>query len=282
MKTQSPDTSLDAELVLIGMIRKAPLSRRFAFVQAWTASMLEAGSQYVRQLHPQANDEEVRLLFIERQYGKDLADDLRRALDTYGIQVADTPDYLRAIRPLAKICEDLVIPYALSGSLASSLYGLQRATLQIDFIAGLGQKHLPSFCAQLSGLYLLDKEEIEAAIRQKSCFTLVHLESLLKVIVTLPAMLTMGQQVFHRVRKIALVEGEHSIPVLSPEQLILLLLEAFKRSNERADDLWYDLLGMVKVQGTDLDMPFLTQQAALLGVTELLARALVDAGLRDA
>ena len=282
MKTQSPDTSLDAELVLIGMIRKASMSRRFAFVQAWTASMLEAGSQYVQQLHPQANDKEVRLLFFERQYGKDLADELRRALHMCGIQVADSPDYLRAIRPLAKICEDLVIPYALSGSLASSLYGLQRATLQIDFIAGLGQKHLPSFCAQLSGLYLLDKEEIEAAIRQKSCFTLVHLESLFKVIVTLPAMLTMGQQVFHRVRKITLVEGEQPVPVLSPEQMILLLLEAFKRSNERADDLWYDLLGMVKVQGTDLDMPFLTQQAALLGVTELLARALVDAGLRDA
>src|SRR3989440_4867297 len=139
-----------------------------------------------------------------------------------------------------------------------------------------------SFCAQLSGLYLLHKEEIEAAIRQKSCFTLVHLESLLKVIVTLTGMLTMGQQVFHRVRKIALVEGEHSVSVLSPEQMILLLLEAFKRSNERADDLCYDLLGMVKVQGTDLDMPFLPQQAAHLGVTELLARALVDAGLRDA
>src|SRR5204862_4850744 len=104
-------------------------------------------------------------LFIERQYGKDLAYDLRRALDTYGIQVADTPDYRRAVRPLAKICEDLDIPYALSGSLASSLYGLQRATLQIDFIAGLGQKHLPSFCAQLTGLYLLDTESIEAAIR---------------------------------------------------------------------------------------------------------------------
>jgi len=84
------------------------------------------------------------------------------------------------------------------------------------------------------------------------------------------------------VRKITLVEGEQPVPVLSPEQMILLLFEAFKRSNERADDLWYDLLGMVKVQGTDLDMPFLTQQAALLGVSELLARALVDAGLRDA
>src|SRR5579884_2067642 len=168
MKTQSPDTSLEVELVLIGMIRKAPMSRRFAFVQAWTASMLEAGSQYVRQLHPQASDEEARLLFIERQYGKDLADELRRTLHAYGMQVAAAPDYQRAIRLLAKICEDLDIPYALSGSLASSLYGLQRATLHIDFVADLRQKHLPSFCAQLSGLYLPHKEEIEAAVRQQT------------------------------------------------------------------------------------------------------------------
>src|SRR5260370_35895111 len=87
MKTQSPDTSLDAELVLIGMIRKAPMSKRFAFVQAWTASMLEAGSQYVRQLHPQASDEEGRFLFIKRQYGKDLADELRWSLHAYHMQV---------------------------------------------------------------------------------------------------------------------------------------------------------------------------------------------------
>ena len=31
MKTQSPDTSMEAEQVLIGMVRKAPVSRRFAF-----------------------------------------------------------------------------------------------------------------------------------------------------------------------------------------------------------------------------------------------------------
>jgi hypothetical protein len=282
MKTQSPDTSLDAELVLIGMIRKAPMSRRFAFVQAWTASMLEAGSQYVRQLHPQASDEEARLLFIERQYGKDLADELRWSLHAYHMQVTAAADYQRAIRPLAKLCEELDIPYALSGSLASSLYGLQRATLHIDFVADLRRKHLPSFCARLSGLYLLHQEELEAAIRQKTCFTLVHLESLLKVTVTLPGMLATGRQVFHQAREIALVEGDPSVSVLSPEQLILLLLEAFKRSNERADDLWYDLLGIMKVQGTDLDLPFLIQQAAFLGVAELFTRALVDAGLRDA
>jgi len=84
------------------------------------------------------------------------------------------------------------------------------------------------------------------------------------------------------VREVVLVEREQSIPVLVPEQVIVLLLDAFKGSDERADDLWYDLLGVLKVQGTDLDMPFLAQQAAVLDVTELLERALVDAGLKDA
>jgi hypothetical protein len=264
------------------MIRKAPMTRRFAFVQSWTASMLEAGSQYMRQLYPQATDEDARFLFIERQYGKELTDKLRQTLLMYSIHVADTSDYWEAICPLVKTCEDLAIPYALSGSLASSLYGMQRATLQIDVVADLRQKHLLSFYDYLSPQYLLHREEVAAAIQQQTSFELVHLESLLKVVVTLPGMLALGKGMFHRVREAVLVEREQSILLLAPEQVIVLLLNAFKRSDERADDLWYDLLGVLKVQGTDLDMPFLAQRAAAFDVAELLERALVDAGLRGA
>lgn len=281
MKTQSPDTSLDTELVLIGMIRKAPMTRRFAFVQSWTASMLEAGGQYMQQLHPQATDKDARLLFIERQYSKELTDKLRQTLHMYGVRVADTSDYWEALRPLVKTCEKFDIPYALSGSLASSLYGMQRATLQIDVVVDLRQKHLLSFCDHLSSQYVLCREEIEAVIQQQTSFALVHLESLLKVVVTLPGMLATGQRMFHRVREVVLVEGEQPILVLVPEQIVMLLLDAFKRSDKRADDCWYDLLGVLKVQGTDLDMLFLTQQAAVLDTTELLERALVDAGFRE-
>jgi hypothetical protein len=111
MKTQSPDTSLEAEQVLIGMVRKAPVSKRFAFVQSWAASLLEASSQYMQQLYPQASDGEARLLFIERQYGKDLTDELRRALHVHSVHAAVTPNYWQALRSLAQIFENLDIPY---------------------------------------------------------------------------------------------------------------------------------------------------------------------------
>ncbi len=276
MKTQSPDTSPDAELVLLGMIRGTPISRRFAFVQSWTASMLEAGGQYIRQLYPQASEEEVRLLFIERQYGKELAGEIRQALHANRIQVTDTPDLQGAIRPLVKIFDDLDVPYALSGSLASSLYGFQRATLQIDFVAEIRQKHLPSFYSHLEDVYLFQREEIETALQQQTCFILVHLETLFKVKVTLAET---GRQMFYRV-KITLAEGDRSISALSPEQMILQLLEAYKRSGGRSDDLWYDLLGIAKIQDTALDLPFLKRQAEAPGVTDLLKLMLVDAGLR--
>jgi len=128
MKTQSPDTSLEAEQILIGMVRKAPVSKRFAFVQSWAASLLEAGSQYMQQLYPQAGDEEAGFLFIERQYGKDLTDELRQALQMHSIRVAAPPNYWETIHSLAQIFEDLHLSYALAGLLASSPYGLQRAT----------------------------------------------------------------------------------------------------------------------------------------------------------
>jgi hypothetical protein len=85
MKTQSIDTCPEAERVLIEMIRKAPITKRFAFVQSWTASMSEGARLYEQELHPQASRQETRLLFAKRQYGKDLIDELRQVLRTYNI-----------------------------------------------------------------------------------------------------------------------------------------------------------------------------------------------------
>jgi len=280
MKTQSIDTSPEAERVLIGMIRNAPITKRFAFVQSWTASMFEGGRLYEQDLHPQASHQETRLLFAQRQYGKALVDELRQVLQTYDIQVADSlPDYQQALYPLAEIFENLSVPYALSGSLASSLYGMQRATLQLDLIADLGQQHSESLCEQLASQYYFREEEIKVALEQRVPFIrLIHLKSLLKVVVTLPEILAAGRQVFQRMRQVPLVEGGRTIRVLAPEDVILHLLDDFKKSNLRADDPWYDLLAIVKVQGMDLDMSFLAQQAAVLNVTELLERAIDDAG----
>ena len=50
---------------------------------------------------------------------------------------------------------------------------------------------------------------------------------------------------------------------------------------EISDRQWNDILGVLKVQGTNLDMSYLERWANVLNVNDLLERALVDVGLLE-
>jgi hypothetical protein len=279
MRTQSIDTRPEAELVLIGMIRKAPVTRRFELLQSWSYSMIEAGRQYVQQLHPEADEEEVRLLYLERQFGKDVSNRLRTAVQRHHVQVAAVPDFQATLIPLIEVLEQRGIVYALSGSLASSLYGMQRATLQLDLVADLSQEQSEPFIEQLASSYARCEEEVGATNQSTASFDLIHLESLFKVVVSLPEPCVFDQEVLQRAQQLVLVEGERPFRVVAPEDLAALQLKQYSRSGEIADDLWLDLLGVLKVQGTDLDLTLLKRRAIDLEVTDLLEHALIDAGL---
>ncbi len=281
MKTQSIDTSPDAERALIDMIRAAPVTRRFNFVQSWSHSMIEGGRINVQQLHPRATEQEVLLLFADRHYGKDLVDELRITLQERDVHPTGIPDFLAMLTPLFEALNGLHVSYALSGSLASSLYGMQRATLQLDVVAALGPRHSLSLCEQLVAKYFFHQNEVQAALQQGMSFTLVHLVSLLKVVVSPLEARASDKEMLDRARPLVLSEGSHPIKVLSPEDVAVLLLEQFRSSGERADDVWYDLLGLLKVQGSTLHVEALERLAILLDAAPLLARALVDAGLKE-
>ncbi len=77
-----------------------------------------------------------------------------------------------------------------------------------------------------------------------------------------------------------LAEGTRPFYFSSPEDIILNKLEWYKMGGEVSDRQWNDIIGVLKVQGTALDMNYLQRWAAVLDVTDLLERALVDAGLK--
>jgi len=280
MKTQSIDTSPDAERVLIDMIRRASFTRRFSFVQSWSHAMIEGGRINVQQLYPQADEQEALLLYFERHYGKNLIDELRAALQERDVHPSGIPDFLATLAPLFEALDSLGVPCALGGSLASSLYGMQRATLQLDVVAALGPRQSIPLRQQLVSKYFFRQHEVQAALQQGTFFTLIHLESLLKVVVSLPGARAFDQEMLGRAHPLVLAEGSHPVRVLSPEDVAVLLLEQFKSSGERADDVWYGLLGLLKVQGSTVHLAALERLVAQLDVPLLLARALVDAGLK--
>jgi hypothetical protein len=80
MRTQSMDTSPEAERVQIELIRKASPAKRFAIMEAWSQFLIEANKQSVRRNHPDLGEEEIGLIFVANNYGQALADRLRSDL----------------------------------------------------------------------------------------------------------------------------------------------------------------------------------------------------------
>jgi hypothetical protein len=81
MRTQSSDTSPEAERVQIELIRKASSAKLFGIVRSFTQSLMFASRQNIRKLHPELNQDELNLLFVELYYGKELAEQVKEYLE---------------------------------------------------------------------------------------------------------------------------------------------------------------------------------------------------------
>ena len=62
--------------------------------------------------------------------------------------------------------------------------------------------------------------------------------------------------------------------VKSAEDVILRKLEWYQQSGGVSDRQWSDIVGIVRTQGERLDLDYLRQWAAALGVADLLDSAL--------
>ena len=193
----------------------------------------------------------------------------------------NVPDILAAITPIVEALEEFGIPYHIGGSVASSLYGHPRLTIDVDIIAELRLEHIRPLVIRLQTNYYIDEDMIRDAIRRRSSFNVIHLDTMLKVDVYIPKSRSFDQEELRRVQQEVLLEGTRPFNVASPEGTILNKLEWYRMGGEVSDRQWNDILGVLKVQGTHLDMAYLQRWAANLKVTDLLERALVDAGLKD-
>jgi hypothetical protein len=195
--------------------------------------------------------------------------------------VDNTPDIQATITPLVEVLEQLGVLYHIGGSVASSLYGIPRLTIDVDLIADLRMGHVRPLVKQLQTIYYIDEDMVRDAISRHSSFNIIHQDTILKVDVFIPKSRLFDQEELRRAQQEVLLEGTRPFNMASPEGTILNKLEWYRMGGEVSDRQWNDILGVLKVQGTNLDMAYLQRWAANLKVTDLLERALVDAGLKD-
>lgn len=183
---------------------------------------------------------------------------------------------------VTRVLEKLNVRYLIGGSLASTLYGMVRTTQDSDIVAEIKPEQIESFIIELKNEFYVDEVMIGEAIARQSSFNIIHKESFFKIDVFVPRMRPYLEQQFNRAqRQILSIEPTAEALVASPEDTILAKIEWFRMGGEVSERQWRDILGIIEVQGKNLDIEYLHRWAKELKVNELLDRALKESTLKD-
>ena len=291
MKTLSSDTHPSIEMIHIELIRRVSISRRLDIVSSLAGTTRQL---YWDGICVRYNNEPIDRLkerFGVLLYGDKVITQRVRHLisssDNAGkhVQERDTlkmkpPGIIEITLKVIDIFEKLGIRYNIGGSLASSAFGIPRATMDIDIVADIKHEDIPLLQEYLKKEFYADMDMIREAVRRKSSFNIIHLESLYKVDIFILQEHPFDLQALARRVQKKVSEDNPQEPFFStPEDIILNKLKWYQDGGGVSDRQWNDILGVLKVQGKNLDMPHLSEWAEKLNLSALLARAIEEAGV---
>jgi len=183
-------------------------------------------------------------------------------------------DPLIVIARLAHILNDLQIQYVVGGSMASSVYGIPRATQDVDLMANVKLDHVERLTAALEPEFYVASELIVDAVHQQTSFNVVHLQTMFKADVFVAADNEWSREEMSRARtEVVLPEEALAIRFSSPEDTILHKLLWYRIGGHESDKQWNDILGILRIQENSLDFAYLERWAGSLKIDDLLGRA---------
>lgn len=171
---------------------------------------------------------------------------------------------LTAILPVVETLERLGIDYYIGGAIASLAHGIYRTTADVDIIAEIQLDQVSAFVQSLQQSYYVDADMVKDAIRHRSEFNVIHLDTMFKVDIFLPKRRPFDQIIRQRARKgeYTILEERAVLTMESAEDVILSKLEWYKLGGEISERQWGDILGILKVQEHNVDVTYLRHWAA--------------------
>jgi hypothetical protein len=194
-------------------------------------------------------------------------------LEVHWVRLTVNNEALIALQPLIAVFEHLGVSYRVGGSLASSVHGLARATMDADLIANIELQHVPALVRALHGAYYADAELISDALKSGQSFNLIHLETYIKIDIFPLVSRSYDQISFKRV----FIAEETNF--ITAEDSILRKLEWYRLS-DGSERQWRDVAGVLQMQKDQLDFEYLQRWAAEMNLSDLLERAIQES-LKD-
>ena len=191
-------------------------------------------------------------------------------------------DLIEALNEVIECFEAIGIAYYVGGSVASSAYGVARATMDVDLVANIEMSHVDLLMNNLKAHYYISAEMIRDAIRRSDSFNLIHLETMIKIDVFVAKDRPYDLQAMARRRPDTLdEESPRTFYLSSPEDAVLSKLQWYEMGGKASEQQWRDVLGILKVQSGKLDLEYLRTWAYRLDLSALLNRSLSDADIAE-
>lgn len=191
-------------------------------------------------------------------------------------------DIIEALSKVIDCFDSLGLAYYIAGSVASSAYGMARATMDVDLVAHIELSQVDHLVKSLEADYYISAEMITDAVRRRASFNLIHLETMIKIDVFIAKDRPYDSQALARRRSDTLDEGSsRTFYLSSPEDVVLGKLQWYRLGGSVSDQQWKDILGVLKVQSGKLNVEYLKYWASELDLSELLSRSFDDAGITD-
>lgn len=171
------------------------------------------------------------------------------------------------------ILDDLQIPYMVVGGFAAIFYGEPRFTMDVDIVVDMQVQHIQSFVQAFPiPEYYASEEGIRDSLLRRYPFNVIHSSTGAKVdLVPLPND-PFTKLAFQRRQPIKYGESERTAHFVSPEDIVIAKLIAFKETN--SDKHLRDAQGVLALQKDAIDLEAVHRGAKGADVTQQLEELL--------
>ncbi|MDF5721838.1 MAG: hypothetical protein PUP91_15425 [Rhizonema sp. PD37] len=278
-KPQSSDTNPEIDRFLMQAFRRMPTWKKAHLTNEATKGIQQWAIIGIRNQNPNATPEEIWFQLAVRCLSKELVNRVDKINRQKKIMDAES---IRLVLRVAEILETLAVDYLIGGSVASSILGEPRATLDIDIVVNLQLFHVWLLVEAMKGEFYIDENMVTEAINCCSSFNVIHLDTMIKVDIFILSQEPLAQLEMQRRQELIITQNpERSAWFASAEDIILQKLIWYRMGNQVSDRQWRDVLGVLKVQAQKLDFNYLEYWGGRLNLVDLVAQALQEAGLSE-